>query len=61
MHVLMHEITLPQGQDFALFFQVHKSPVGLFLWPADVPLDGIKLAEDTLCPIIQIKQGWIQY
>lgn len=53
MHVLMHEITLPQGQDFALLFiQVHKSPVGLFLWPADVPLDGIKLAEDTLCPII---------
>ncbi|GAB0193852.1 mitochondrial enolase superfamily member 1 [Grus japonensis] len=70
-HVLMPGVVPPQVQDFAfVLVELHEVPVGSFLQPLEVALDGSmilwfindtcqccvisKIAEGALCPIVQI-------
>ncbi|PKU46076.1 hypothetical protein llap_3645 [Limosa lapponica baueri] len=69
-HVLVPGIVSPQVQDFTLLVELHEVPVSPSLQPVESPLDGNvtlwhgsdsswfcvigKLAEDTLCPIVQV-------
>ncbi|KAK4828308.1 hypothetical protein QYF61_025320 [Mycteria americana] len=81
-HILEHEVVPSQVKDFALLVELHEVSISLLLQPVEVPLDGsttlwhtscssqfgviCKLAEGTLCPIIQIinedvEQDWSHY
>lgn len=67
-HIAVHR-GLPCGQDFAFsLVELHEVPISPYLQPVNVPLEDsttlwcishyflvcVKLAEGTLCPIIQI-------